>query len=239
VVSLEAEDSRHPQDAGQVQPLVDIAYAEGALPEEGKRDPPLPPPLEGVGRSHRYRHQVAQHGDEGKDAPAGRSEVHVPVPAPGRFSRSAQVVTEDVDQGHPSREVAGELAVERADDVVGPEREANPCRHCLLAAAGVDGAGDPARPIEGHDSLLGQPLQEAEPVELQASLARDARQVRGGEGGHRRHCTRPCALGSDEERLRRPPPRGAGGGRGATGRQPGGGRPEGRSLRAGTGRRRS
>ena len=49
--------------------------------------------------------------------------MEVPVAAAGRPVGPAEVVPERVGRREPAREMAGELAVERTDDVVRPQRE--------------------------------------------------------------------------------------------------------------------
>ena len=70
--------------------------------------------------------------------------------------------------------MAGELAVERADDVVRPEREPGAGGDRLLPAAVVERAGDPPLPVERDDALLDQPLQEHERKSSSRVVARDA-----------------------------------------------------------------
>ena len=95
--------------------------------------------------------------------------------------RPAEELGEHLGGGHAAREVAGELAVERCDHVVGPERETGSGRDRLLPQARVDGAGDPPLPVEGDDPLLDAALEQHQPVELstQASSSRAARYLRG------------------------------------------------------------
>ena len=82
---------------------------------------------------------------------------------------------------HAAREVAGELAVERRADVVGPERVAAAARHALLAAAGVDRARDAALAVEHPHALLDQPVQQHEPEEREPVIARDIVRVVAGQ----------------------------------------------------------
>ena len=71
-----------------------------------------------------------------------------------------------------AREVARELAVERGDDVVRPEREPGAGGDGLLAAAGVDRARDAALAVERHHAILEDALQEDEPEQRDAVVAR-------------------------------------------------------------------
>ena len=86
-------------------------------------------------------HEVAEHRDEREDASRRRAEVQVAVAAERRARRLPEEVAEHVGGRRAAREVAGKLAVQRRDDVVGPEREPRACRDRLLAEAGVDRAG--------------------------------------------------------------------------------------------------
>ncbi len=94
------------------------------------------------------RAEVAEHRDEREHAVLGRAEVHVAVTALRGGVALAEEVAECLGGRHAAREVAGELAVERRAHVVGAERVAGRCAHGLLAATGVDRAGDAALAVE-------------------------------------------------------------------------------------------
>ena len=103
----------------------------------------------------------------GKTPFAGAPKCMLPSRPRRRAVRPAEEVREDVGHRHPAGEVAGQLAVERRDDVVRPEREPRPGGHGLLHAPGVDAAGDPALAVERHDALLRQALEEHQPEQLE------------------------------------------------------------------------
>ena len=144
-----------------------------SLTEERHRNPRLTAALERECGAGDDGHEVAEHRDERKDPVRRIAEVHVPV-APGRRPvRLAEEVAEDVGRRHAAREVARELAVERGDDVVGPEREPGAGGDRLLAATGVDGARDAPLPVERHHPVLEEALEQDEPEELDPLLAAD------------------------------------------------------------------
>ena len=91
----------------------------------------------------------------------GHAEVHVPVAPERRAGRLAEEVAEDVRRPvTPRAKWHGLLAVQRRDDVVGPEREPGAGADRLLPTAGVDRPDDPTLPVEGHDPLLDESLQQ-------------------------------------------------------------------------------
>jgi hypothetical protein len=193
LVVLEDEDRRHPQDAGEVQALVDVADAERALAEEGERHARLPPALEGERGTDADGHEVAEHRHEREDVHLRLAEVHVAVAPPGRARAPAEEVAEHVGDRDAAGVVRRLLAVERQHDVVGAEREPRSRRDPFLSAAGVHRPRDPPLSVERHDPILGEPLQQHQVEQAQPYLARDARGIGGrrGEGldaglrGHR------------------------------------------------------
>ena len=91
-----------------------VADGEGALADEGERDPRLPAALERERRADGHRDEVAEHGDE-REHPARRTpEVHVPVATPRRPVAATEEVPEHLGDRDAACEVRRELAVERA-----------------------------------------------------------------------------------------------------------------------------
>ena len=150
-----------------------VADRERTLAEERHRDPRLPAPLERERGAGDERHEVAEHRDEREDAVGGRSEVHVAVAAERRARRLAEEVAEHVGGRCPAGEVAGELAVERGDDVVRAEREAGRGGDGLLAAARVDRPGHAALAVQRHHAILEDALQQHEPEQRDAVVGAD------------------------------------------------------------------
>ena len=148
-----------------------VADRERALAQERHRDTSLAAPLEGERGARDERHEIAEHRDEREDAVCGRSEVHVAVPAERRARRLAEEVAEHVRGCRAAGEVAGELAIERGDDVVGAEREPGARCDGLLPAARVDRARNAALAVQRHHAILEEALEEDEPEERDALVA--------------------------------------------------------------------
>ena len=155
-----------------------VSDRERAFAQEGERHTWLAAPLEGEGGADRHRGEVAEHRDEREDAARGRAEMHVAVPSAGGSVAAAEEVAERIRDRDAPREVAGELAVERADDVAVQQRETRAGRDGLLSAPVVERAGDAALPVERQRALLEQPLEQDEPVELEPRVEHDERERR-------------------------------------------------------------
>ena len=150
-----------------------VAGAHRAVAEERQRDARLAAALERERGADRDRDERAEHRDEREDVALARAEVHVAVAALGRPGGPAEVVPQDVGDLDAAREVAGHLAVDRRDDVVGAEGEACGGGNRLLPAPGVDAARDAPLPVEVDDPLLDEPLQQDEAEQREPDLARN------------------------------------------------------------------
>src|SRR6185369_9188552 len=107
-------------------------------------------------------------------------------------------------------EVCGQLPVQRADDVVRPEREPRGGRDGFLPPAVVERARDPSLAVERERALLEEPLKDDEPVEGDARRRVDGGEVEAGvsrqEGARaRRRSTRPRAGRRPRARARTAP----------------------------------
>ncbi len=148
-----------------------VPGAHRAVAEERQRDPRLAAALERERRADGDRDERAEHRDEREDVALARAEVHVAVAPEGRAGGPPEVVPQDVRDLDAAREVAGHLAVDRGDHVVGAEREARGGGDRLLPVAGVDAARDAPLPVEVDDPVLDEPLQQHEPEQREPDLA--------------------------------------------------------------------
>ena len=114
-VRLQHEDGRHLQHGGQVEALVDVAGAHRAVAPERQRDARLAPPLERQGGADGHGAEVAEHRDEREDAALRRTPKCM-LPSRPRVGESPlpRKLRKACGRGDPAREMAGELAVERA-----------------------------------------------------------------------------------------------------------------------------
>ena len=130
---------------------------------EGERDPD---------RDREHRGQVADHRDR---AEAHVAEVDVPVLPLGRPVGSAHVLREDSPRLHPSHDLGAQVAVQRRADVVGRHRGRDADGGALVAAPGVERAGDLALPVEDVAALLDPARDQHVAVDLEEVLAVEAR----------------------------------------------------------------
>ena len=129
-----------------------------------------------------HRGQVADH----RDHPELRvGHVHVAVAAARRAVLAAHVLGEDPPGLDTARDVDAHVAVERRPDVFSSHRRGDADGGCLVAAAGVEGAGDLPLFVEDVPALL-DPAREqhvaVDPEEVLAVETRLADLVQGGDG---------------------------------------------------------
>ena len=101
--------------------------------------------------------------------------MHVAVSAERRARRLAEEVTEHVRGCRAAREVAGQLTVQRRDDIVRAECKPGARSDCLLSTTRVHRAWYAALPVQRHHAILEEALEQNEPEQLDALVRVDRR----------------------------------------------------------------
>ena len=131
-----------------------VAAGRAAVAEPAERDARLVAHAEGERAADcdgQHRGQVRDHRQR---AEADVAEVHVAVAAARRAVAAAEVLGDDPPRRHAAHDVHAEVALGRAADVLGRHRPGHADGGGLVAAAGVERAGDPALPVQGVAALL-------------------------------------------------------------------------------------
>ena len=130
----------------------------------------------------KHRRQVA----DDRDLPAVEvAEVDVPVPTAGGPVDAAEVVGEDPPRLGAAVDVDADVAVQRRADVLGRHRGGHADRGGLVAAPGVERAGDLPLLVERVPGLLQSPRDEHGAVETNQRVAREAEVVHRATLAHR------------------------------------------------------
>ncbi|MGA2756096.1 MAG: hypothetical protein ABSF58_01960 [Solirubrobacteraceae bacterium] len=131
-----------------------VADRGGALAEEAQRAALLAAQLEGPRHADGHHHHVGQHRDHAEDAAPRVAEVDVAVAAAADAAGAAQVVAEDRGRRGALDDVRAKVADQRADRVIGAEREGRADRGGLLAAAVIERPRYLALLVEAQSALL-------------------------------------------------------------------------------------
>src|SRR5215208_3783968 len=175
LVVVADEDDREAARAREGHRLVGVAARGGAFAEPADRhalflaDPEGERAARGDGE---HRGQVADHCDQPE---AGVGHVHVPVPALRRPVAAPHVLREDPPRLDPASDVDAHVAVQGRADVVLPHRGRDSDRGGLVAAAGVEGAGDLPLAVQDVPALFDAARHEHVPEDAEEILAVEPR----------------------------------------------------------------
>ncbi len=158
LVVVADEDHRELLNRREIQPLVPVAPAGGALSEEAERRLVGAAHPEGQRAAGRDRNAVAEVRDEGHEPVAQIAHVHVAVAPAGQPGAPTHVLRQDPLGRHALHEKHRHVAVGRGDDVV-----------VVLAAA----AADVHRRADGDRLLAAPHVHAADDLPLPVQLALD------------------------------------------------------------------
>ncbi len=151
-----------------------VAARRRAVAEPPERDPAVAADLE----RERHAGRDGQHRGEMRDlrveAELRDGHVHVPVAAARGAVLAAHVLREDPPGLDSACDVHAHVAVEGCPDVVRPHRRRDADGRRLVAAPGVEGAGDLPLLVEDVTALLDPPRGEHVAVDREEILAVEA-----------------------------------------------------------------
>ena len=154
LVVVADEDDRQLARAGEGHRLVGVAARRGSLAEPADGDARLvadPKGERAAGGDREHRGQVADH----RDHPELRvGHVDVAVATVRRAVLAAHVLREDPPRLDAAHDVDAHVAVQRRPDVLRPHRGRDADRGGLVAAPGVERAGNLALAVEDVAALL-------------------------------------------------------------------------------------
>ena len=171
LVVVDDEDDRQLAHAGQVHRLVGVAAGHRAVARPADRHPRLAADLEGQRAADGDRHQRRQVADHRDQAQPDVGHVHVAVLAGGQPVGAAHVLGEDAPRLGAAGDVHAHVALDRRAHVVGAHGGRDADRRRLVAAAGVEAAGDLALAVEDVAALLDPARDQHVAVDLEEILA--------------------------------------------------------------------
>ena len=145
------------EQRGEVERLVHVARAAGAVADEGEAHGRPAEAALRVGGADDVRHHGAEVADHRQRAVLRIAVVDVALARLGRAGGVGEILVEVVDEVAAPDEVAAEAAVGDGDDVdglVGQQRERDD--EALVALAAGDGAADEALAEELEDAVVGR-----------------------------------------------------------------------------------
>ena len=174
LVVVADEDDRKLARAGERHRLVHVAARRCAFAEPADGDARLVADAErerAAGRDREHRGQVADH----RDQPEVRvGQVDVAVAAARRAVDAAHELREDLPRLDAAHDVDAHVAVERRADVLRAHRGRDADGSRLVAAPGVERAGDLPLLVEDVPALLDPARQQHVPVDAEEILAVEA-----------------------------------------------------------------
>ena len=173
LVVLDHEDHRQLPDRRQVERLVEVALARGAVAGEGRRDAPLAAQLRRERQPARHRQHRAEVADHADDALLERAEVEGAVAALREAALAPEQLAEEARQVEVAPREDAEVAVHRQDVVAGLERRHDAGGDRLLADAG-EPLAEPALAQQHQHLLFDHPRQQQRAVEVPQLLGREA-----------------------------------------------------------------
>ena len=172
LVVLDDEEHGQLPHGRQVHRLVEVAFRGPAVAAEHRGHARFALELKGQRHAvgHRqHRPQVADHPD---DVVLGRAEMKRPIAAAGVAAVAAQQLAEERAQVEPAAGEDAEIAMERQNRVVGPQRRRHAHRDGLLPDA-REPLRQPSLPQQDQHLLLDQARKQQGAIQIALSLRID------------------------------------------------------------------
>ena len=131
-VVFDDKDDRQLPDGGQVDRLVEVAFARGAISTEDEGNEVVALELRGLSEPTRHRQHRCHVRDHPDDAALGEADVKRAIAPLGEASRFAHELAEERLERHSSRGPDAQVAVRRQDVIPLVQRPGTPHRNGLL-----------------------------------------------------------------------------------------------------------